>query len=140
MMRICVSPRDKGVASALMALMLLLAGCGGSEGPPKFHIEGAVTFEGEPVPAGEISFEPDSSQGNSGPGTIVPIIDGRYNSSGTGGIIGGPMIARIVGYDGNAVEQSDFGVSLFSQISVSVDLPQEDTSYDFELTADQQAQ
>lgn len=139
-MRVRVSPWGGVVSLSLCAVVLLLTGCGGSDGPAKFHIEGSVSFEGEPVPAGEISFEPDGSQGNTGPGTIVPIINGRYDSSAEGGIIGGPMIARIVGYDGNAVEESDLGVSIFSQISVPVDLPQEDTTHDFELTADQQAQ
>ena len=62
------------LAGAFLALLFLslASGCGSSGAP----IEGTVTYDGKPVPAGAISFiAGDAKSGGSGGGAIV---NGRY--------------------------------------------------------------
>ena len=42
-------------------------GCGKGDGVAFAPVEGRVTFDGQPLEAGEIRFQPDISQGNKGP-------------------------------------------------------------------------
>jgi hypothetical protein len=70
--------RPAGFASLLLVSLLL--GCGPDlDLPPLQKVSGVVTLDGVPVTRGTVQFQPDSSQGASGPsanGTIGP--DGRY--------------------------------------------------------------
>ncbi len=36
-----------------------LAGCAGSDGPPRYPLSGTATYQGEPVAAGVMLLEPD---------------------------------------------------------------------------------
>jgi hypothetical protein len=88
----------------VLALLLgLAAGCSRSE-VKKVQVSGKVTFNGQPVPAGWISFQPDGSQGNPGREVrLVMIKDGVYDSSkeqDASGVYPGPTIIRIAGFDG----------------------------------------
>lgn len=118
---------------ALAALTLL--GCGGPTGPETYKLTGSVTYQGQPVPAGEIQFTPNSREGNSGPGTIAAIKDGKYETPDGRGVVGGSYGVRIVGYDGRANSESDYGISLFPPHSEKADLPKEDATVDFEIPA-----
>ncbi|WP_145266672.1 hypothetical protein [Calycomorphotria hydatis] len=120
----------------MLGASLCLPACSQQTGPERFRVSGTVTYEGEPVPAGSISFEPDSSKGNSGPGTLVEIHDGKFDTGTRKGVIEGAMIARIIGYDGVKLPESDLGKTIFPQKSVSLELPAEDSTQDIELTAD----
>jgi len=62
-------------AVGLMALLGLAAlpGCGGTG---QAEVDGAVTYDGRPVPAGAIAFVPLEGQGLSAGGTVL---DGRYH-------------------------------------------------------------
>ncbi len=102
---------------------LLLAGCGGDSGPERYSITGKVTFQGQPVPAGRITFTPDASQGNEGPGAIAEIRNGTYATEPGKGVTGGPTVVMIAGYDGQAVPENDIGVSIFQPYTTTVDLP-----------------
>ncbi len=49
-------------------LCSLLAGCPSNSGPPRYQISGKVTFQGQPVEEGVITFsEPTTGQVNEGP-------------------------------------------------------------------------
>lgn len=97
-------PASRGQrAFTLLIVVGLLAasGCNSrSRGPRRYEIRGTVTFRGEPVPNGVIYFEPDASQGNKGPVSVVPIIGGRYDTviHRCPGPLEGPAVVRIVGY------------------------------------------
>jgi hypothetical protein len=55
----------------LTACCLGLIGCGGEDGPKTASISGKVTFDGEPLPKGEIILRPaDGGTGRSDAGTI----------------------------------------------------------------------
>jgi len=74
------------------------AGCGPS-GPPRYQLEGSVTFNGKPVPSGLIRFEADTTRGNSGPVGYAAIKDGRYATAtqGSKGALKGPLVAIMTG-------------------------------------------
>ncbi len=60
-----------------VAGLLALPGCGGSSGPQRANAAGKVTFDGQPVEQGAISFAP---MGNTtGPSSGGEIIDGHYS-------------------------------------------------------------
>jgi hypothetical protein len=64
-----------GRAAMLLALGLLLTGCGGSAGPTKYKVIGKVTFAGEDVQDGRITFRGEGEKiGN----YSAPIVEGRY--------------------------------------------------------------
>jgi hypothetical protein len=72
--------------AVVTGLALALTGCGG--GTQRIRISGQVTFQGKPVPYGNLVFEPDQSKGNRGPQGYAKIQDGRYdtNNAGTGAL------------------------------------------------------
>lgn len=115
------------------------AGCGGGE--TEYHLSGNVTYKNRPVPAGNITFEPDASKGNSGAPGMCKIKDGKYDTRADGGhgTIGGPHVIRIVGIDGKPSGNSSGeilqGTPLFPEYSVSQDLPKEDSTKDFDIPA-----
>ena len=121
------------MATALLAAML---GCG-SEGTERYELSGTVTYDGKPVPKGFVTLTPDTSKGNDGPGGGAAIVDGKYRTEAGKGIVGGPHVVRIVGYDGvpARVEGEDLpdGRSLFSPYQVSVDFPRQDSEYNFDI-------
>ncbi|MCC9606676.1 hypothetical protein LOC68_16670 [Blastopirellula sp. JC732] len=118
------------VVAALMAAPLSL-GCGPSTST--IHIHGAVTYAGQPVPNGSIYFEPDTSAGNSGPGSMAIIRGGKYDTSEALGVVGGPHIVRIEGYDGVAHGDNSDGRPLFPTYETTTELPTKSTVVDFDV-------
>ena len=102
-------------AAVLAALLGIAAGCSGSEAK-KVQLSGKVTFNGQPVPAGYISFMPDASQGNRGEVRVVQIKDGVYDSAReqNPGIYPGPTVVRIAGFDGKPLPLYPQGKQIFN--------------------------
>lgn len=115
----------------------LLSGCGGGDsGPERYELSGTVQFQGKPVPAGQIVFEPDSSKGSSGPQGVAEIRDGQYDTRNGGrGTIGGPHVVRITGYDRISLDEMHPAKALFSEYKTTVDLSTQDGTYDFTVPA-----
>lgn len=80
--------------------LLPLAGCGGDTLGKRYSVYGTVTYNGEPVPYGNIFFVPDDANvGRAASGTIE---DGDYQLSTAGGNDGafpGSYKIRIVALD-----------------------------------------
>lgn len=112
---------------------VLFAGCG--SGDEHVHLTGTVTYKGQPIPAGTLTFSPDTAQGNSGHGSMAVIRDGKYTTRERLGLVGGPHIVRIEGYDGIAHGDNLDGKALFRPYEMSFDLPQESGVFDFEVPA-----
>jgi len=116
--------------------VLLTSGCGPS-GPPRYQVSGAVTYGGEPIPAGRVFFEPDESKGNVGPIGTAVINGGRYETRSGEGPIGGPHVVIINGHDGipDPVEpdETPMGRTLFFPYKTHVDLPKEASTQDFDV-------
>jgi hypothetical protein len=117
----------------------LLAGCGGSDGPTRYDVSGSVSYDGKPVPKGFITFIPDTDQGNTGPGGGAVIENGHYETESGKGVVGGPHIIRITGYDGKPTQMSGEdmpdGQPIFQTYQTTFDFPKEDTEKDFTVPA-----
>jgi len=107
-----------------------VCGCSRNKGPERYSIRGSVTFKGEPVPLGQIAFEPDASQGNEGPGGYADIIAGRYTTH--MGAVSGPHRVRISGQSGPVVDETK-DVTLFSDYVTSVLIDPEVPGIDFDV-------
>jgi hypothetical protein len=120
-----------------VTLMLFTVGCGRARGPARHDLSGSVTFHGKPVPVGTISFAPDTSKGNDGPGASAEIKDGVYSIRPGRGTIGGPHVVSISGFDGKPykIGQDVYraGKPLFPGVQIRVDLPKEPAKHDFAL-------
>ncbi|MDB5338027.1 MAG: hypothetical protein JWN70_3646 [Planctomycetaceae bacterium] len=116
---------------------ILLSGCGLSDsGPTRYDATGAVTFQGKPVPYGEIIFEPDSSKGNEGPAARAVIENGTYKTEKDKGVVAGAVRVRISGYDGNPPPgggTQPHGKPLFSEYVDKVDQPEDVATHDFSI-------
>jgi hypothetical protein len=127
------SPAFACVLCAFAALVA--AGCGRDTGPARYAVSGTVRYDGQPVPAGEVVLEPDGSQGNTGPGSFAIIDDGQYRTEPNSGVVGGPYVVRIMGYDGIPAGDSTVGTPLFPAYETQVDFPQQSTTQDFDIPA-----
>jgi hypothetical protein len=114
-------------------LVISVGGCGSAD--KTYDLSGTVTFQGKPVPAGSILFEP--AAGNKGPSGYAKIKDGRYDTRDPDcrGIIGGPHLVQIRGLDGIPRGELLNGVPLFPEHTVTVDLPKENGTRDFEVNS-----
>jgi len=140
-----LSPKDmrplRYVQICLPVLILAVAftsflGCG-DDGPKRYDLSGSVTFGDDPIPAGTIVFEPDSSKGNSGPQGVAQIVDGKFDTSdGDKGPIGGPHIVRITGFASLPESENDPVQPLFQEYNIEIDLPTESGPMDFKVPAD----
>ncbi len=118
---------------AIVSLAML--GCG-SDGPQRYRLQGMITYDGKPVPAGTIIFEPDASQKNDGPQGLATIHDGVFDSARTGGkgTVGGPHRVTILGCDGTSIsETSPQGKPLFDPYITNADLPKKNGKVDFDV-------
>jgi hypothetical protein len=117
-----------------LAAFGVLTGC--DSGPKTYHLTGAITFQGKPVPAGNILFEPDGSKGNEGQPGYAKIKDGKYDTRLEGqGVLGGPHQVRITGFDGVPRPELINGIPLFPDYTTTADLPKTNAVQDFEVRA-----
>ena len=89
---------------AAALLFLATVGCGSGE---RLHpVSGTATFDGKPIPAGIIYFDPDPTKGGKGTQGFASIKDGKYSTGVEGqGVRGGAYIIRITGYDGKPANE-----------------------------------
>lgn len=126
--------RQTPLALIAIAALLLLSGCGGqSDGPQRYQIHGTVTAKGQPVKEGRIFFSPDTEKGNSGPGAMAFIRDGEYETQAGHGIVGGPHIVDILGWDETIDPDSDAEPPVTVKQILPVELPKEGGNHDFTL-------
>jgi hypothetical protein len=107
--------RWAGLAVTLGAVLAGAAGCGSSQ-KPIGQLSGTVTFKGQPVPAGYISFTPDAAKGGQGTVKVAQIKDGKYDTSQSSdpGVVPGPCVIRIAGFDGKVIPLYGQGKQIFN--------------------------
>jgi hypothetical protein len=102
-------------------------------------VSGTVTYQGQPVPKGFVTLEPDSAAGNNGPGGGAEIVNGKYDTKVAAGVVGGSYKVRIVGTDGVKTtvsgEELAEGKPLFTPYETTVEFPQQTSVKDFEIPA-----
>ncbi len=120
----------------LAAMATILAGCNASsDGPPRYQVSGTATLNGQPIPVGEVSLTPDTDKGNSGPGSVARIVDGKYQTESGMGVVGGPYTVSISAFDGVPVGESTEGTPLLQQPhKESVEFEKQDSVKDFAIT------
>jgi hypothetical protein len=139
-MRSLFQPVNRSRTYARIVLLMCsswLIGCGAGadDGPARFRVSGKVTFNGKPVAAGTIYFEPHAEKGNRGPAGSAQIKNGQYDTNNGKGVVGGPHLIMIDGYDGNATADAPFGKPIFVPHTVEEDLPKSDTTKDIDVPA-----
>jgi hypothetical protein len=111
------------------ACLGLAVGC--SSEPPLSQLSGNVTFKGEPVPAGWISFTPDVAAG--GHVQVLQIKDGVYDSAKENepGLRPGTYQIRIAGFDGKRIPFYGQGKQIFNPIEDTYTVPPGTSTHDF---------
>jgi hypothetical protein len=109
----------------------LFSGC--SSGERTYQLSGAITYDGKPVPAGHIVFEPDTNANNNGGSGFAKIKDGHYDTSilDGRGTVGGPHVVRIYGTDGIPRGELLNGIPIFQEYYTNADLPKKNGAVDF---------
>ena len=118
--------------------VLLIVGCclalNGCQEKTEFRVSGKVTFQGQPVPVGEVQMMPDSTKGNKGPSIMAVIKDGEYETPSERGMRGGPYTLIITGYeqvsDTSDPTAADYGPPLFQRTVQHASFPKEDHVHD----------
>lgn len=80
-------------------VLAVAGGCGGTSGPVRHEITGRVTYKGEPVEEGIISFEPMDGQGSKDGATII---NGDYRIPKDKGLFTGKYRVSIIIGDGSS--------------------------------------
>lgn len=78
-----VSTLFEGILCALL-LVVIMAGCGRNDGPPRTVVVGTITYGKELVEQGQIRFVP--IKGSKAPVSIADIRDGVYRADAKGGV------------------------------------------------------
>jgi hypothetical protein len=113
-------------AGLIVAALGLASGCGTS-GPARQRLQGEVSMNGQPVPAGVIVFTPDTSVGNSGPQGVATIKDGKFDTAASEGLglAGGPTVIRVTGQGPDQ--------SLLCEYEFRAELPKDDSTLKIEV-------
>ena len=117
--------------------MVVVAGAGCSKQAKVGQLSGKVTFKGKPVPAGYVSFMPDSSGGNLGKVKVAQIRDGVYDTAKEAdpGLSPGPTVVRIAGFDGKPLWGFAQGKQIFNPYEVRATVPDGVSAMDFTVPA-----
>ncbi len=113
------------------SLIGLVSGC--TPQPQPSQVSGTVTFKGQPVPAGWISFTPDVNNTGSGQVKVLQIKDGKYDSSKESepGISPGTYQLKIAGFDGEKIPFYGQGKQIFNPIDEAFTVPEGTSTKDF---------
>lgn len=130
----------KSYTNHVSSLTLLLCCCmslGCNPGPKVSQISGTVTFKGQPVPAGYITFTPDVAAGTLGQVVGFQIQNGKYDSATNvpPGLPPGKYMVRIGGFDGKRIPMWGQGKQIFNPVDDQCDVPEGSTTRDFEVPA-----
>src|SRR5262245_61914885 len=111
-----------------LSAAVALLGCAGGSGPKRYRVSGKVTYDGRPIPFGEVLITPDGAKKNSGAQGIANIRDGVFDTSAAGGkgYGGGPAVIRVTGFDRE-------GGKLLCEQEFAVDLPAGDATHDIDV-------
>jgi hypothetical protein len=97
----------------LLAGVSLLVGVGcGPAGPTTYPISGTVKYKGQPVPAGNLHFDPDPRTNAKGVPLTLSITNGAYASAPGQGLLPGDYLVRVQAFDGKTANEAPLGEAL----------------------------
>ena len=105
----------------------------GCDSKPKLtEISGTVTFKGQPIPAGDVSFTPEVSV-TGGQLQMYMVKDGKYDSAQTpeSGLLPGKYKVRINGYDGKQIPNYFSGKQIFNAVEEQIEITAGKMTKDF---------
>jgi hypothetical protein len=122
-------------ALSVLLLAVLFAAVGCEQKKPRYHVWGKITWQGQPIPAGSITFDPDITAGADGPQGFAIIKNGEYDTRKEGGLApaGGKYVARVYATDGIAGPELPNGRPLFRERLIPKELPKEDAEIDIDI-------
>ena len=110
-------------------LMFACLGCSESTGDQRYDISGTVTFQGNPVQEGSISFVPQGAEKKAS--GFATIENGKFDTSlGGRGHAGGPHEVQITAASSDGQSRPPFPT--YKKVE---DLPNESTSLDFDVSS-----
>ena len=124
----------RAAGRVVVLAVLCAAGCAKGGGGLKLaQLSGQVTFKGQPVPAGYISFQSDAG----GPVKVAQIKDGHYDTAQERdpGVVPGSVKIRIAGYDGKKVPYYPQGKQIFNPFELRETITEGATTKDFDVPA-----
>lgn len=128
--------RSRLAVGLVVGLAFQAAGCGpASRGPSRQPLNGRATHAGAAIPRGRVVFEPDAAAGNAGPAGYAEIVDGRYATLPGQGVVAGPLVVRVSGFDGVRRGDSTDGRELFPEHVLRIELPAGATTADVDVPA-----
>ena len=116
-------------AAGLCLMSLVVASCSNSE-PNRLRVSGSATFDGKPIPFGQIVFTPDGAKRNSGPQGVAVIRAGKFDTAAEDGkgVAGGPTVISVTGLTAE-------GGKPLCDHELRIDLPRKDSLQDLEVPA-----
>ncbi len=81
---------------SISIVVLFVVGCGGAAGPERIGVSGHVTYNGEPIEDGEISFFPEA--GTDAPPSSAIITDGNYEVAPKWALMPGTYAVKVLSY------------------------------------------
>src|SRR5262245_21835714 len=110
--RSATSSEDRMRLSCLA--LIVCAAVAGCSGASLYDVKGTVNWNGDPIPAGVIWFEPDVAKGNiNGPQGYAQIKDGKFDTRQNGrGVRPGLYTIRVEAFDGKPANELPLGKPL----------------------------
>lgn len=121
--------------SFFLLLSIVVLGCGRGD-VQRQHLRGKVTYQGRPVPAGLILFNPIQTEGKGGSRGGARIVQGTYDTQAKDGLAVpvGKTQVLVTGYSKLAEsEESGPAQPLFQGYETSVEVTPETTTFDINI-------
>ena len=118
----------------VVAVLALATSVGCQKSNGLTPVTGRVTWKGSPVPMGNVSIEPDASQGNKGPQCRSSIINGVFTSRPEFGSVSGPVIVDVEGLENRP--DREFPVPLFPRYTFKTEIPKGKATLDIVVPED----
>ena len=122
--------------SIVVLLLAVLCGASGCEKKVQYyHVWGKITYQGQPIPAGSITFDPDIAGGVDGRQGFAMIKNGEYDTRIDDGrpTPGGKYVARVYATDGIPGPERPNGKPLFPERLIPKELPKADGPLDIDV-------
>lgn len=105
----------------LAAVLVCLTGCAEDK---LEDVTGTIAYDGAPVPAGVVWFDPAPNHPGNPPQGYAYITDGKFNTAEKGrGVKAGAYLIRVEAFDGKPGNEQPLGKALFTDYQEKRELP-----------------